>query len=92
MLIIPSIVLIVGLIFLAISKKLNNDVERLDANYTGNLIPDAEEKLWYDFDKKKKIRNSKGAKYFGYFLIFWSIIFLIGLIIGGDLLRISRNF
>ncbi len=82
MLIFPFTLLAVGLIFLAISKKLSNDVERLDANYTGNLIPDAEEKLWYDFDKKKKIRNSKGAKYFGYLLIFWSIMFSIAMIVG----------
>jgi hypothetical protein len=82
MLIFPFTLLAVGLIFLAISKKLSNDVERLDANYTGNLIPDVEEKLWYDFDKKKKIRNSKGARYFGYFLIFWSIMFSIAMIVG----------
>jgi hypothetical protein len=84
MLILPSIFLAIGLLFIAISKKLNNDVERLDANYTGNLIPDAEEKLWYDFDRKKKVRNSKGAKYFGYFLIFWSIMVAIAMIVGGN--------
>ena len=82
MLIFPFTLLAVGLIFLAISKKLSNDVERLDANYTGNLIPDAEEKLWYDFDRKKKVRNSKGARYFGYLLIFWSIMFSIAMIVG----------
>ena len=79
MLILPSIFLAIGLLFIAISKKLSNDVERLDANYTGNLIADAEEKLWYDFDRKKKVRNSKGAKYFGYFLIFWSILVSIAI-------------
>jgi len=84
MLIFPSILIAVGLLFLAISKKIINDVERLDANYTGNLIPDAEKKLWYDFDKKKKVRNSKGAKYLAYLLIFWSIIFSIVIIVGGD--------
>jgi hypothetical protein len=81
MLILPFILLAIGLLFLAISKKLSNDVERLDANYTGNLIPDAEEKLWYDFDKKKKVRNSKGAKYLAYLLIFWSAIYLLLIII-----------
>jgi len=84
MLIFPSILIAVGLLFLAISKKIINDVERLDANYTGNLIPDAEKKLWYDFDKKKKVRNSKGAKYLAYLLIFWSIIFSLEIILGGD--------
>lgn len=84
MLIFPSILLIIGLLFLAISRKIDTDVERLDANFTGDLLPDAEEKAMYYFEKKKKVRNSKGAKYFGYLLIFWSIIFLIVMIVGGD--------
>ena len=84
MLIFPFILLAVGLIFLAISKKIDTDVERLDANFTGDLLHDVEEKFLYDFEKKKKIRNSKGAKYLAYVLIFWSILFLIGIIIGGD--------
>ena len=84
MLIFPFILLAVGLIFLAISKKIDTDVERLDANFTGDLLHDVEEKFLYDFEKKKKIRNSKGAKYFGYLLIFWSIVFLIVMTIGGD--------
>ena len=82
MLIFPILLLAVGLVFLAISKKLDTDVERLDANFTGDLLPDAEEKVMYYFEKKKKIRNSKGAKYFSYLLIFWSIVFFIVMLVG----------
>ncbi len=74
--------LAVGLIFLAISKKIDTDVERLDANFTGDLLSDAEGKAMYYFEKKKKIRNSKGAKYFSYLLIFWSIVFFIVMLVG----------
>ena len=84
MLIFPCIFLAIGLLFIAISKKLSNDVGRLDANYTGHLLSDAEEKLWYDFDRKKKVRNSKGAKYLGYFLVFWSILASIAILVGGN--------
>ena len=82
MLIFPILLLAVGLVFLAISKKIDTDVERLDANFTGDLLPDAEEKAMYYFEKKKKIRNSKGAKYLAYLLIFWSMIYLLLIIIG----------
>lgn len=82
MLIFLIILLGVGLVFLAISKKLDTDVEKLDANFTGDLLPDAEETAMYYFEKKKKIRNSKGAKYFAYLLFFWTIVWSITLIVG----------
>jgi len=84
MLILPCILLAIGLLFLALSKKIDADVERLDTNFTGDILPDAEEKAMYYFERRKKVRNSKGAKYFSYLLIFWSIIFLLVFIIGGD--------
>ena len=84
MLILPCILLAIGLLFLALSKKIDADVEKLDANFTGDILPDAEEKEMYFFERRKKVRNSKGAKYFSYLLIFWSIIFLLVFIIGGD--------
>jgi hypothetical protein len=77
MLFFPLILLAVGLIFLAISKKIDADVERLDSNYTGDLLPNAEEEAMYYFEKRKKVRNSKGAKYFSYLMIFWSIVYFL---------------
>ena len=71
-----SLLLAVGLFFIAISKKLDTDIERMDANFTGDLLMDEEERTWYYFDRKKKERNSKGAKYLGRLLIFWCVVWV----------------
>lgn len=68
------LLLVAGLMFLALSNKIFRDVEKLDAAYSGEIIPDEEEELIYHFQRKAKIRNAKGAKNLAYILLFWALV------------------
>jgi hypothetical protein len=73
----PIILIIAGLVFLFIHKKLKGDIERLDANYTGDIVPDPENDAWHRHRKKIIRKNARGSYYMGLMLIFWGIAFLI---------------
>ena len=82
MFIAPVILLGVGLIFFSISKKIDNDIERLDANFLGDILPNPDEDAMYKFERKIKVKNSKGSKNFAYLLIFWSIVWFVVMLLG----------
>ena len=77
MFIVPVILLGVGFIFFSISKKIDNDIERLDANFLGDLLPNPDEDAMYKYERRIKVKNSKGSKNFAYLLIFWGIVWFV---------------
>ena len=77
MFIVPVILLGVGLIFFSISKKIDTDIERLDANFLGDLLPNPDEEAMYKYERKIKVKNSKGSKNFAYLLFFWGIVWFV---------------
>jgi hypothetical protein len=52
----------------------------MDANYTGDLIPDKENEEAHQYEKQIKTRFQKGSYYFGMLLLFWGIVFLFVLL------------
>ena len=82
MFIVPVILLGAGLVFFSISKKIDNNIERLDANFLGDILPDPDADALYRFERKIKVKNSKGAKNFAYLLIFWSIVWFVVMLLG----------
>lgn len=82
MFIVPVILLGVGFIFFSISKKIDADIERLDANFLGDLLPDPDEDAMYKFERRIKVKNSKGSKNFAYLLFFWSIVWFVVMLLG----------
>lgn len=77
----PLALLIFGLLLIARGKKINNDIDELDANYLGDLIPDPDEEAMYRYERKSKVSNANACNGFGKFLIFWSIVFAIAILL-----------
>jgi hypothetical protein len=73
----PIALIVVGLIFISIHKRLNADLQSMDANYTGDLIPDTDNKMSYQQDRRIKKSFQKGSYYLGLLFLFWGIVFLI---------------
>lgn len=73
----PIILIIAGLVFLFIHQKLNGDIEKMDATYTGDIVPDSENDAWHHHRKRIIRKNARGSYYMGWLLIFWGVVFLI---------------
>lgn len=73
----PISLIVAGLIFLFIHKKLKGDIERMDANYTGDIVPDPESDIWHHHRKRIIKKNARGSYYLGLMLVFWGIVFFI---------------
>lgn len=65
------IILIIGFICLAISRHYKKRIEQMDAEFTGNIIPDQEAEAWYWYGRKINYRIMKATKYMGFLFIFF---------------------
>lgn len=73
----PFILIITGLLFMFIQKRLKEKFERMDADYTGDLIKDKEYEATYLYEKRIKKDFQRGIYYFGLLLLFWGVVFFI---------------
>ena len=73
----PIALLVIGLIFISVHKRLHADIQSMDTNYTGDLIPDADNEATYKQDRRIKKSFQKGSYYLGALFIFWGIVWLI---------------
>lgn len=64
------VILIIGFICLAISRHYKKRIEQMDAEFTGNIIPDKETEDWYWYGRRINYRIMKATKYIGFLFIF----------------------
>ena len=74
---IPLIFVVAGLLFRLKGTQLQNKTERVDADYTGDLVKNPEEESMYHYERNLRISTSKACKNFGALLIFWGIVWFI---------------
>lgn len=71
------ITLIIGFIFLVISRHYKKRIEQMDAESTGNIIPDQEAEAWYRYGRRINYRIMKATKYMGFLFIFFVAVVLL---------------
>ncbi len=70
-----------GLILLAISRYYRLRIEKMDADFTGDIIHDQESTDWYWYGRKINYQIMKATKYIGFLILIFPVIFLIALIV-----------
>lgn len=81
MIVFPVILIITGLLLLYFHKKIKDNIEWMDDNYTGDLTRNKEMEASHNYEKRIKKKFQSGNYYFGLLLLFWGIVFLIILLL-----------
>jgi hypothetical protein len=71
------ILLVLGLICILISRRFKSSIERMDAEYTGDVLPDKEADASFHHERRIKYRIMKSSWYISMLFFAYLAAFLI---------------
>ncbi len=73
--------IIPGIVCMFISRKFKHRINKMDAEYSGDIIPDKETEAWYQYERLIRYRIMKATENIGFIFFYFAAAMLLVLII-----------